>query len=60
MTMTGSPVSEPYSSQYIRCSENPGAAIWPDRMKGGFEGWLFGAAVWVLASTEIISATNGR
>jgi hypothetical protein len=29
-------------------------------MKGGFEGSLFGAAVWVFASTEIISATNGR
>jgi hypothetical protein len=24
-------------------------------MKGGFAAWLFGAAVWVLASTEIIS-----
>src|SRR6516162_8487971 len=29
-------------------------------MKGGFAGWLFGAAVLVLASTEIISATNER
>jgi hypothetical protein len=29
-------------------------------MKGGFEGSLFGAAVWVLSSTENISATNGR
>jgi hypothetical protein len=28
--------------------------------EGWVEGWLFGAAVWALASTEIISATNGR
>jgi hypothetical protein len=27
-------------------------------MKGGFEGSLFGAAVWVLASTENISAMD--
>ena len=27
-------------------------------MKGGFAGWLFDEAVWVLASTEIISATK--
>ena len=27
-------------------------------MKGGFEGSLFGAAVWVLASMENISATK--
>ena len=27
-------------------------------MKGGFEGSLFGGAVWVIASTEIISATK--
>src|SRR5690348_12950390 len=27
-------------------------------MKGGFAGWLPGAAVWLLSSTEIISATN--
>src|SRR5262245_33540562 len=28
-------------------------------MKGRLEGWSFGAAVWVLASTELISATMG-
>src|SRR5262245_51318025 len=47
----------------MRCSENPGASKWPDRMKGGFEGRLApaleGSAVWVLASTEAISA-NGE
>jgi hypothetical protein len=32
----------------------------PDRMKGGFAGWLFDVAVWALVSTEIISATKGR
>src|SRR6516162_7502325 len=29
-------------------------------MKGGLAGWLFDATVWVLVSTEIFFATNGR
>src|SRR3954447_8354868 len=48
----------------IRWSENPGAVRWPDRMKGGFGGRFtpasFGAAVWVIASMELISAIMGR